>query len=161
MTAIPELSLAARSSYESLSAQLSTTAKIWFSEETARLRGRNWLVDEPALRDSIRRRFPTAAQDQHDALLLMFGVLAASSHRANLRLIVDQLEREKNRQAQLKLAAVVPRSATRRPPPSVISMEKEKRLQFYMDAFNQTAAMIANIMKNFSDAGQGIIGNLK
>jgi hypothetical protein len=159
--ATPEVPLAVRSSYELLSGQLSPAAKIWFSEQTARLKGQNWAVDAPALRDSIRARFPAAAQDQCDALLLMFAVLAASNHRANLRLLADQLEREMNRHAELKLAAVVPRSATRRPPLSVITMEKQKRLQFYLDAYNRAAALISTLTSTSSDAGQSIVGNLQ
>lgn len=179
--ATPDVSVAARARYDSLSRQLSPTAKMWFSQEAARLKGQNWAADEAALLASIGQRFPMAMQAQYDALLLMFGVLAASHQRATLRLIADQLQREQNRQANLKMAAVVPRSATLRSAGTVstkatlgtdpmagkldslgdISMERQVRLQLYMIALNKTAAMLSNILKKSSDAGQNIVSNLK
>jgi hypothetical protein len=182
--AIPEISPLVRSRYDSLSKQLSPTAKIWFSEEATRWKARGWAVKESDLVASVSQRFPTATQAQYDALIMMFGVLAASDNRASLRFVADRLQREKDRQARLTLAAVVPRSArltlqranakatlgtrdslgpTADKLDSLVdvSMEKQMRLQMLMDAFNQTAAMISTIMKKSSDTDHDIIGNLK
>jgi hypothetical protein len=42
-----------------------------------------------------------------------------------------------------------------------LSMEKQLRLQMYMDAFTQTSAMISNILKKFSDTAGQITQNMK
>jgi multidrug efflux pump subunit AcrA (membrane-fusion protein) len=42
-----------------------------------------------------------------------------------------------------------------------IAMEKQMRLQMYMDAYAQTASMISNVQKKASETATTIIGNMK
>ena len=42
-----------------------------------------------------------------------------------------------------------------------ISMEKQMRLQMYMEPFNQTMAMVSNLLKKISDTSSGIVQNMK
>jgi uncharacterized protein YukE len=42
-----------------------------------------------------------------------------------------------------------------------VTMEKQQRLQMYMDAFAQTAAMVTNVLAKMSDTAQRIVENLK
>ena len=42
-----------------------------------------------------------------------------------------------------------------------MTMEKQQRLQIYMDVYNQTATMISNILQKVGETSSAIVGNLK
>jgi hypothetical protein len=136
------------------------------------------------VRPIAQRYFPTLSGNDILAVMMLVMIEASQQTREDLKM---QMEKVK---AQNKAKQKYPRSALQASPqPDVaarersltgdarrqstvstkdqfdslgdVSTEKQQRLQMYMDNYNQTAAIIANVLKKSSATSDSIIGNLK
>ena len=202
-TTVPDLPEGAQARYDALARQLSPAARIWTTQEAARLKASRRPVRKLELRDAARWRFSRGgiiAEGDVESLIFIVMMQAAKDAQGDLKAMLEELRRAQESKAALKSVGtkktstveLAPRgitataariSAAARPatgpttapttapgpgmgptapaPTGDLSAEMQSRLQKYMDAYSQTAALISEVMEKSSDSSSRILQNLK